>query len=112
MQPPDWRATVIAAVVARRWEPKLLYSPNGPVEVLLHMGTGWALSPVPNGWIAVHSITAVIVRDGLLPRVWQDKTAAMVELEITCPDCYGVDLPAPCASCEGSGRLGRESYAS
>lgn len=112
-QTRDRRTSVIAGVFAKRWEPKLIHTPHGPAEVLLHMQTGWALSAVPNGWIAVHSITAVLVREegGLLPRVWEDKAAAMVELELKCPDCYGLDLPAVCATCEGSGVLHSEDAA-
>lgn len=110
--PADRRATVIADVVASNWRPQILESDAGPVEVLLHLGTGWALAAVPHGWIALHNLTAIIVREGLLPRVWKDKTTAMLELERLCPDCYGVDLPAPCATCEGTGELGaREGVA-
>lgn len=97
---------MIAAVVSLRWEPKLLECPTGPVEVFLHYGTGWVLSPVPSGWIAAHSITGAIVRAGTRPRVWVDKTRAMLELEQLCPDCYAVDLAALCKSCEGTGQLG------
>lgn len=112
----DRRATVIAAVVEQSWQRKLLYTPSGPIEVFLHLGTGWVLSPVVEGWIATHSITAAIVRGTETgarvfgcerPRVFADKTEAMLELERLCPDCYAVDwVKAPCESCEGTGKLG------
>lgn len=111
---------MIADVTGRSWQKKLLHSPSGPIEVLLHLATGWVLAPVPAGWIGTHSITGALIREtltapgptgapihvGTRPRVWEDRTAAMLELEHICPDCYGVDLPAPCETCEGSGRLG------
>lgn len=89
------------------WHQKLLDVGNGPVEVMLHMETGWVVSAVSDGWVGVHGVHAALVRtEQGAPRVWADRDAAMLELETLCPDCYGVDLPAPCATCEGTGRLG------
>lgn len=107
----DRRAAMISEVVSLAWQKKLITTDSGPVDVWLHLDTGWMLAPVPNGWIGTHRITGALIRDGSKPRIWADRTEAMLELEHICPDCYGLDLSAPCTTCDGTGKLtGRLFY--